>query len=104
MSQKFDAALNLALFVSVVTVAVLALFANVRILKGKVKRWDGRSTHLFLTSVGQFGEKQVERWMGTGGYDEDESRTIIRYQLLYLFEVWVAFFALAFLRCVVFAP
>jgi hypothetical protein len=87
--------LTLLLFVSALFGAILALVLNVRIVKSKIKGWNSNSTIWFVLSVGNFGQRQVDMWKRRGGYNDDEAKIIIKYQLLCLIEMPIAFFACA---------
>jgi hypothetical protein len=83
--------LTLLLFLSAILGVILALVLNVRIVRSKIRRWDSNSTIWFVLSIGNFGQKQVDMWKRRGGYNDDEARIIIRYQLWCLIEIPVAF-------------
>jgi hypothetical protein len=87
-------------FVAAVAAAVLIFVVNVKKLKRKIPRWDAYATMLFVRSIGSFGEEHAEKWMRTLSCREEESRTIIRHQLLCLLEILAAWFAIALFMCV----
>ena len=99
--------LSLTIFVSALLSAFLSFLLNIKILKRKLKRWDGNSTIYFIMSLtnGMSVNKQKkERWKVVHGYNEEESATILRSQTICLIEMLAGFVASAWLLAKFFAP
>ena len=84
MSQNL---LVLIVFVLCLSIVAIAIWVNVRIVKSKVREWKSSSIAWFVASLGQFGARQIAFWKRREGYDENEARIIIKYQLLCFLEI-----------------
>jgi hypothetical protein len=71
----------------------LFIWMSIRTARREVTRWDGNSTIWFIRSIGNFGKPQIEMWKRRAGYDEDQAKIIIKYQMWCFFGVFVAFCA-----------
>jgi hypothetical protein len=71
--------------------SLFVIWTSLRAAKRRVTRWDSNSYTWFITSFGGFGRRQIENWKRWGGYDEDQAKTMIKYQALCLFGtiIWV---------------
>ena len=81
-----------AMIVFSVTVAsiAVAIWVNIRLARRCVGKWDGYSSFLFYSSLGQFGELRKARWISLG-YTEGDASTIIKFQTLCLSEIPIGF-------------
>src|SRR5689334_19040817 len=71
---------------------IIVIWMNIRFVMGLVRRWDSNATVLFIFSLGQFGQRQKERWKDLVGCNDNEANIIIKYQLLCLLECPLGFF------------
>lgn len=70
---------------------LLVVWLNIRLLRRRIKEeWDSNATRLFVFSLGQFGEQQRHRWEKLG-YDAEDAKTIVSYQLCCLAETPLGF-------------
>jgi hypothetical protein len=60
--------------------SIFVIWASLKAVKRRVTRWDNNSYTLFITSLGSFGQRQIENWKRWGGYDDDQAKLIIKYQ------------------------
>lgn len=79
----------------------LSLLVNIWLTKTKIGRWDSNSTLWFVLSIGQFGSKANEIWLGKAGFREEEVSTIVQHQFLSLLGGILSFFASAALAALV---
>ena len=49
--------------------------------KRRVTSWNSNLYTWFIVSLGGFGQRQIENWKRWGGYDEDQAKIIIKYQM-----------------------
>jgi hypothetical protein len=78
-------------FLSCLVAWVLVIWASIRVIKRKMERWNSNSAILFIMTIGNFGERQIDMWRRRGGYDERQAKIIIRYQAWCLLGLFLAF-------------
>jgi len=61
---------------------LLVIWTSLTAAKRKVTSGNSNLFPWFIISLGGFGPRQIENWKRWGGYDEDQAKIIIKYQVL----------------------
>jgi hypothetical protein len=71
--------------------SLLVIWTSLVVAKHRVTNWNGNLHARFIISLGGCGQRQIENWKRWGGYDEDQAKIIIKYQVLCWFGMilWV---------------